>query len=478
MSTTAEQIRSNTRYHDNRRAGFSSEKIRSATRSFSLDSLERREMLAFTAHVNFQPSGASTPSGYIADLGKTFANQGNGYTYGWSADNTTSGRDRNSSMSSDQRYDTLRHMAKGVNWQMSVPNGTYKVTLVAGDPSYTDSVYQFKVEDQTFLSGTPSSSKHWITGTATVTVKDGKLTISNGSTALNNKVCFIDISSTETQTTPPPSTGGSSGPSGSDSSLGVKGLVIGDGYDPNKVIPILKDVGAKSIRLWTSVGSWSSRWVNPVFNKAVQYHNAGIKVILLTTSTAVPTYDQAKSYYQWELNQPGLKNAVDYWEIQNEPDLSKYYSGNTNLAGYVKNELRAAWDVFHAAGEKVIGGAPIFTDSAKAMIAAGYNNYCDFAGFHFYGGTPSTIINKIKQVHGIFGSKPLVCTEWSMQFLKVSASEWANDIAQVMPVMKANTVFSQYFNLFVKTGTDSTGGLVFYDYTKNTPIYNEFKSWT
>jgi hypothetical protein len=45
------------------------------------------------------------------------------------------------------------------------------------------------------VSGTPTTSTRWIAGSKTVTVADGRLTVSNGSGASNNKICFIDITS-------------------------------------------------------------------------------------------------------------------------------------------------------------------------------------------------------------------------------------------------------------------------------------------
>jgi hypothetical protein len=43
------------------------------------------------------------------------------------------------------------------------------------------------------VNGTPTSATRWIEGTATVTVSDGRLTISNGTGASNNKVNYLDI---------------------------------------------------------------------------------------------------------------------------------------------------------------------------------------------------------------------------------------------------------------------------------------------
>ncbi len=160
-----------------------------------MQSLENRRLLAFALHVNFQPSGAALPSGYVADTGAVYANRGNGFSYGWNADASSAARDRNSPKAPDQRYDTLIHtQAFGTRtWEAAVPDGQYQVHVVAGDPSYVDSSYKFNAEGVLVAGGTPTSAAPFVEGTATVNVSDGKLTISNGAGASNNKLCFIDI---------------------------------------------------------------------------------------------------------------------------------------------------------------------------------------------------------------------------------------------------------------------------------------------
>src|SRR6185503_19235649 len=76
-------------------------------------------------------------------------------------------------------------------------NGTYSVRLVAGDPSFFNSVYKFNVEGVLTVSGTPTSGSRFVEGTQTVTVSDGKLTISNAADASNNKIAFVEIDSLE-----------------------------------------------------------------------------------------------------------------------------------------------------------------------------------------------------------------------------------------------------------------------------------------
>ena len=57
--------------------------------------------------VNMQPAGTPVPAGYAPDTGAVYAKRASGLSYGWNADNSSAMRDRNSSLSADQRYDTL-----------------------------------------------------------------------------------------------------------------------------------------------------------------------------------------------------------------------------------------------------------------------------------------------------------------------------------------------------------------------------------
>lgn len=152
---------------------------------------------AFATRITFQPAGTPVPSGYLADTGAVFGNRGNGFSYGWNANNSSTARDRNASNSPDQRFDVLQHMQKPENpnavWELAVPNGTYRVRIVSGDASNIDSVYRTNVEGVLAINGTPTSATRWFDNTVTVTVTDGRLTISNASGAQNNKINFVEV---------------------------------------------------------------------------------------------------------------------------------------------------------------------------------------------------------------------------------------------------------------------------------------------
>lgn len=160
---------------------------------------------SFSAHINFEPSGNTVPSGYLADNGAVYGDRGNGYSYGWNADTSAATRIRNSSSSPDLRYDTLIHMQilpnSNASWQIAVPNGTYTVHLASGDPGYTDSIYHLNVNNQLVVNGTPTSTNHWIEGTATINVTNGYISVTNGTGSQNDKLNYIDITQQTTTAT-------------------------------------------------------------------------------------------------------------------------------------------------------------------------------------------------------------------------------------------------------------------------------------
>ncbi|MBW8869154.1 MAG: hypothetical protein JF610_17810, partial [Acidobacteria bacterium] len=79
------------------------------------------------------------------------------------------------------------------SWQIAVPNGSYRVRIVVGDPSYYCSTFAVSAEGVVVVSGVTSSMEPWIDGTATVTVGDGRLTVRNAPGATSNKICFLEI---------------------------------------------------------------------------------------------------------------------------------------------------------------------------------------------------------------------------------------------------------------------------------------------
>jgi fibronectin type 3 domain-containing protein len=158
----------------------------------------------FQAHIHFtsDPTDPTdVPPGYIDDRGLAYGNRGNGLSFGWNADNTANARDRDDPSSPDELHDGFIHMQMpsdpDASWQIAVPNGTYSVHVLSGDPHDNfDSVYRIDVQDVLTISGTPSASNHWFENTVTVTVTNGRLTVSNGAGSVNNKINSINITQT------------------------------------------------------------------------------------------------------------------------------------------------------------------------------------------------------------------------------------------------------------------------------------------
>lgn len=147
--------------------------------------------------INFQPATAPVPAGYLVDSGATFGDRGNGQSYGWNVSNTANAVDLNSPSTpgADQRYDTFEHLGKsggGSVWELAVPNGTYLVRIAAGDNT-TNAFYHTLAENQVVLSDQPVTDATWLHRSKVVTVSDGRLTITNGNGAMNNKLNFIEV---------------------------------------------------------------------------------------------------------------------------------------------------------------------------------------------------------------------------------------------------------------------------------------------
>ncbi len=150
--------------------------------------------------INFQSTGSPIPEGYLPDYGEVFGDRGNGWNYGWDEDMKGHARDRNNSNAPDQRYDTLNHPQYGTDsiWEIALPNGTYNLFLVCGDPSYGNQTNNYDVEGVLLIDPDPYPPEpafDFDEFNVTVELSDGLLTIKPGLTAENCKINFVDIES-------------------------------------------------------------------------------------------------------------------------------------------------------------------------------------------------------------------------------------------------------------------------------------------
>ncbi|AFZ68638.1 hypothetical protein [Deinococcus peraridilitoris] len=156
--------------------------------------------------INFQPSGAAVPSGFMADDGSAFsAARG----YGWIREDSLGGaptgldlrsasRDRNRS-GIDQTLDTLIHLQLSGSpagaWEYVVPSGRYCVTVSVGDKPY-DSAHTVNIEGTRVIDRfVPSAAQEYRSGSVLVDVTDGRLTIDarGGSNTKLNSLTFSPV---------------------------------------------------------------------------------------------------------------------------------------------------------------------------------------------------------------------------------------------------------------------------------------------
>lgn len=146
--------------------------------------------------VDFAPAAAGRWPGQVVDTGAVFGARA-GLAHGWDEDTTTATRNRDSSRAPDQRYDTLILTQAAPNtdarWELALAPGTYRLRTVAGDPVDVDSHYRFAAEDSVILDGVPTLERPYVVSTRSVTVTDGRLTLTNASGSRNGKLAFVQV---------------------------------------------------------------------------------------------------------------------------------------------------------------------------------------------------------------------------------------------------------------------------------------------
>ena len=152
---------------------------------------------------NYQPSRSPIPSGFFADKGSVFGVRSNGKSYGWLTTARTDTVIRNQHPL--PQFDTfnqawLNNTGSAGTWEITVANGTYAVIVVMGDAASANQTNNLTIEGQAQTDPDPAvvTPPGYRRGdfdgyAVTANVTDGKLTLAIPSTALNPKLCFIEI---------------------------------------------------------------------------------------------------------------------------------------------------------------------------------------------------------------------------------------------------------------------------------------------
>ncbi|HET7500358.1 MAG TPA: hypothetical protein VFK02_05120 [Kofleriaceae bacterium] len=150
-------------------------------------------------NISFQPASFPLQSGYLGDFGQTFGARGNGYSYGWSTDHTA----RTFAYSPIPGLETVYGAAwslikmladSSTTWEIALPSASYDVTILAAGYQCQGQLQQIAAEGTLVVDATAGwDYDTYVGGTRTVTVSDGRLTITNGPSAALNCIDSIQI---------------------------------------------------------------------------------------------------------------------------------------------------------------------------------------------------------------------------------------------------------------------------------------------
>jgi len=143
-------------------------------------------------NINFQPLNIALPYNYYKDSGEIYGIHPNGYKYGWIGIANPDATIRESLL--DLRYTTFNRMqtiGTARIWEIELPNDSYIIRLVTGDPDSTNQLNHIQVENITLedLDGNDNFDKY----TTSVSIEDGRLTLEPSPNSKNLKICFINI---------------------------------------------------------------------------------------------------------------------------------------------------------------------------------------------------------------------------------------------------------------------------------------------
>ncbi|MCU1517081.1 MAG: hypothetical protein JWQ75_1802, partial [Pseudarthrobacter sp.] len=189
-----------------------------------------------TAKYNFTLPGTVTPAGWIADNGGMYDADGYGWVVnGVPADRTVEARNRPTATTGItypagepllQSFIQMQTASRGGTdgtWQRATANGTYEVTASVGDAGYLDSVHALNVESTQLIAPfTPTGTSPFASGTATVNVTDGMLTLTP--TGTHTKINWVTIKAVQGGTV---DTTAPAAPAGLTATAGTNSVALG-----------------------------------------------------------------------------------------------------------------------------------------------------------------------------------------------------------------------------------------------------------
>jgi PKD repeat protein len=154
--------------------------------------LEDEETLTAGALVrafNFQAASQTPPEGYVADVGGLYTPEKG---YGW----TTYINARTRGVHADPRLDSNAYIPNSATalWECDVPNGSYEITVVAGDPTTTGR-HHVTANGSVLLNSVTTNQTFTSADAIPIAVPDGKLRLGLGGTNLGDRtsLCYLEL---------------------------------------------------------------------------------------------------------------------------------------------------------------------------------------------------------------------------------------------------------------------------------------------
>lgn len=172
-----------------------------------IETLESRQLLSASvqATVHFQPQDAATEPGVLVDYGQPLGPQAGGMSYGWDRDMTRRAKSSKAPSDAGETYPGFVAANQAV-WNLEVPNGSYSVSLIAGNGAARQR-QRVLVEDVTLIDGKTTKEDRWLEATVVVSVVDGNLTVSSADSFRQNKLVQIRVQGVDVDQNPPPTSG-------------------------------------------------------------------------------------------------------------------------------------------------------------------------------------------------------------------------------------------------------------------------------
>ncbi|MBC7785677.1 MAG: PKD domain-containing protein [Burkholderiales bacterium] len=247
-----------------------------------------------------------------------------------------------------------------------------------------------------------------------------------------------------------------------------------------KIVSTLKKAGTESVRLWYGFDNYETKKTNGnvKYIKRLKEDGFHVMIAVVPKGGLQGTAQQTTRLFNHLVNIDGLPEAVDLWEVGNEPDAYRYWNGT--LKEYVNDYLAPASKVLRGIGEKVVSAGVAWNpEDIKTMVNAGMLKYTDYVGYHPYRSSVEDLKACIDRVKSYVGDKPLIASEWNVRGHEKDAdtSAWAAEIKEFWPVIRDNFYAAHYFVAVTMDSLAGPAGVMKPDGSANGVFYSTYMSF-